>query len=224
MLMNQTTQLPKKAETDSVSEEAPPEYRPYLGPYTAPLSSREFTVFYLDGHLAVNVPGEGQPVLNPPDDKGIWTIRDDDNLTLSFDKDDAGRVAAMNLHQHFVIPRGLPVSVPMEKILETEGLEAAVTFFNKFRESIPEGYFLNEKSMNSLGYRLLAADKIEAAIQIFKLNVEVYPESFNVYDSLGEAYMKNGHTELAIQNYEKSVAMNPENVNGKQMLEKLKHE
>ena len=60
------------------------------------------------------------------------------------------------------------------------------------------------------------------AIEIFKLNVEEFPESFNVYDSLGEAYMADGNTKLAIKNYEKSVEMNPDNENGKKMLKKLK--
>ena len=64
-------------------------------------------------------------------------------------------------------------------------------------------------------------EKIVEAIEIFKLNTEKYPDSWNVYDSLAEAYMKNGNVELAIKNYQKSVEMNPDNENGKEMLEKL---
>lgn len=60
------------------------------------------------------------------------------------------------------------------------------------------------------------------AIEIFKLNVEQFPNSFNVYDSLGEAYMMDGNTKLAIENYEKSLELNPNNENAKKMLEKLK--
>jgi tetratricopeptide (TPR) repeat protein len=76
--------------------------------------------------------------------------------------------------------------------------------------------------MNSLGYSLLGAKKIREAIEVFKLNVEAYPRSFNVYDSLGEAYMANGDTELAIKNYEISVQMNPENTGGIEALKKLR--
>ena len=61
-------------------------------------------------------------------------------------------------------------------------------------------------------------------IDIFKQNIKNYPNSFNVYDSMGEAYMIKGEKELAIKNYEKSILLNPGNSNGKQMLEKLKHE
>jgi Flp pilus assembly protein TadD len=64
--------------------------------------------------------------------------------------------------------------------------------------------------------------KLGEAIAVFKLNVELYPGSWNVYDSLAEAYMNNGDKELAIANYEKSLALNPENANGAAMLKKLK--
>jgi cytochrome c-type biogenesis protein CcmH/NrfG len=54
------------------------------------------------------------------------------------------------------------------------------------------------------------------------LNVEAFPQSSNVYDSLGEAYMANGDKELAIRNYEKSIELNPQNTNGVGMLKKLR--
>ena len=57
---------------------------------------------------------------------------------------------------------------------------------------------------------------------MFKLNVLAYPESANTYDSLGEAYMVNGDKELAIQNYNRSLELNPDNQNAVEMLKKLK--
>ena len=50
---------------------------------------------------------------------------------------------------------------------------------------------------------------------------EVYPDAFNPYDSLGEAYMADGQNELARTNYEKSLELNPDNTNAAQMLQKL---
>jgi tetratricopeptide (TPR) repeat protein len=64
--------------------------------------------------------------------------------------------------------------------------------------------------------------KIDQAIEVFKLNVESYPLSANVYDSLGEAYMTKGEKELAIKNYEKSLALNPANAGAVDALKKLK--
>jgi tetratricopeptide (TPR) repeat protein len=63
---------------------------------------------------------------------------------------------------------------------------------------------------------------ITAAIEVFKMNVEMNPQSANAYDSLGEAYMKAGDDENAIKNYEKSLELNADNDNAKKMLKKLK--
>ena len=54
-----------------------------------------------------------------------------------------------------------------------------------------------------------------------QLNVEAYPASSNVYDSLGEAYMDDGNTGLAIVNYKKSLELDPNNTNAVEMLKKL---
>ncbi len=75
--------------------------------------------------------------------------------------------------------------------------------------------------MNNVGYRFLQSGKLMEAIEVFKLNVISYPESGNVYDSLGEAYLEAGKKELAIKNYKKSIEIDPENVNGVKILEKL---
>jgi cytochrome c-type biogenesis protein CcmH/NrfG len=66
------------------------------------------------------------------------------------------------------------------------------------------------------------SEKVEEAVKVFELNVKAYPESWNVYDSLGEAYMVKGDLELAAKNYEKSLKLNPDNENGIKMLQKLK--
>ena len=79
--------------------------------------------------------------------------------------------------------------------------------------------------MNALGYQLmLDKEDAKAAIEILKINAEKFPESFNVWDSLGEIYYKSGNKEQAVRNYEKSLQLNPDNKEGKQMLEKIKKE
>lgn len=65
-------------------------------------------------------------------------------------------------------------------------------------------------------------EKVDMAIEAFKINVSNYAESFNVYDSLAEAYMVKGDKELAIKNYEKSLELNPKNENAKEQLKKIK--
>lgn len=78
-----------------------------------------------------------------------------------------------------------------------------------------------ENDLNNAGYFLLNHSKIKDAIDIFKKNVELYPKSSNVYDSLGEAYMKNGDTKLAIVNYKKSLELDAKNENAEEMISKL---
>ena len=83
---------------------------------------------------------------------------------------------------------------------------------------------MGEMEINQMGYERLGRDQIELAIAIFKFNVETYPESSNVYDSLGEAYMNAGKTELAIQFYGRSLEIDPANTNAEQMIERMKKE
>jgi CubicO group peptidase (beta-lactamase class C family) len=82
-------------------------------------------------------------------------------------------------------------------------------------------YALKEDEMNSAGYQLLQSGKIKEAIEIFKLNVESFPNSGNVYDSLGEAYLKDGNKKLAIENYKKSIELDPTNLNGKKIVDEI---
>jgi Flp pilus assembly protein TadD len=56
---------------------------------------------------------------------------------------------------------------------------------------------------------------------MFQKNVELHPASWNAYDSLGEAYLKNGDKNLAVKNYQKSVELNPANENAVAALKKL---
>lgn len=79
-----------------------------------------------------------------------------------------------------------------------------------------------EYNLNDSGYKLLSQNKIDEAIEVFKLNVKLYPESLNVYDSLGEAYMKKGENDLSIENYLISLKLDPNNKNAEEMINKIR--
>jgi len=81
-----------------------------------------------------------------------------------------------------------------------------------------------EAAMNFIGYQMLGEGKIDQAIEVFKVNTQLYPQSATVYDSLGEAYTKAGKKDLAIQNYQKSLELNAQNKNAEKMLTQLKAE
>ncbi|WP_026450339.1 serine hydrolase [Aequorivita capsosiphonis] len=98
-------------------------------------------------------------------------------------------------------------------------LKAGLVFYEKNKDS--KEYSLNEDEMNSTGYSLLQAGKKKEAEAIFKLNMEAFPKSSNVYDSYAEVLMEQGKNDLAIANYKKSIELNPANQNGIDMLKKL---
>jgi Flp pilus assembly protein TadD len=85
-----------------------------------------------------------------------------------------------------------------------------------------EKFFFDENQINALGYRLMGQDRLDEAIAVFRMNVELFPDAWNVYDSLGEAYMVSGGRDLAIASYQRSLELNPDNANGVAMLERLR--
>lgn len=109
----------------------------------------------------------------------------------------------------------------VEKAIRASGFETAIKKFHELRQDKQTTFYFEEREFNELGYRLVNTGKMREAIEIFKLNVEMFPNSANVYDSMGEAYMKNGDNALAIQNYKKVLEMNPESENAREMLKIL---
>ena len=100
--------------------------------------------------------------------------------------------------------------------------DAAISQYRASRQKRPVANVLSEAQMNELGYWLLGAKRAKAAIEVFKMNVEDFPNSSNAYDSLGEAYMINGDKELSIKNYQRSLELNADNKNAVEMLRKLR--
>ena len=99
--------------------------------------------------------------------------------------------------------------------------EAIRSAYEHLRETLDVASF-DENAVNRIGYGLLRHEATESAAEVFRINVENYPSSWNVYDSLGEALMGLEDREGAIANYEKSLELNPENDNAREMLAKLR--
>jgi CubicO group peptidase (beta-lactamase class C family) len=110
--------------------------------------------------------------------------------------------------------------VPFEMLLAGK-IPEATEGYRKIQKATPKNIAVAENRLNNLGYTLKQQKKLPEAIALFKLNVEFYPNAWNVYDSLAEAYMNSGENQLAIANYKKSLELNPQNANGREMLKKL---
>jgi len=106
-------------------------------------------------------------------------------------------------------------------VLEEEGVTAAIEYYHQRIEQDPIAILFTERQMNTLGYEYLGQDQVEDAIALFELNVEVYPWAFNTYDSLAEAFMVNKQYVLAIEFYQKSLELNPQNTNAEEKLDEL---
>lgn len=123
------------------------------------------------------------------------------------------------LHDQPYDPPMRPIVDPLVEILEEEGEVAAVAFFEEAKGS--DTLYVSENEINLAGYGFLQSDKPKKALAMFKLNLEAFPESFNVYDSYGEVLMVLGRKSEAIEQYRKSIELNPDNKNGIMMLERI---
>ncbi|MFC2096949.1 alpha/beta hydrolase-fold protein [Bacteroidota bacterium] len=113
-------------------------------------------------------------------------------------------------------------SYAIEKIIRESGIIAGAKKFKQLKLEKDSDLYFDQREINLLGYKYLNMSKITEAIEIFKMNVILFPESANVYDSIAEAYMKQGDKKAAIKNYRKVIELDAENKNAKDMLIKLK--
>lgn len=108
-------------------------------------------------------------------------------------------------------------------LLERGDGEEAMALFERERRAAPGAPLFGESAINRLGYRFLQQmSQPRTAIEIFELNTELHPESWNVWDSLAEGHMVAGDRERAIALYEKSLELNPENDNAREKLAELR--
>ena len=108
--------------------------------------------------------------------------------------------------------------------LVKQGADAAASALNVIKSDTAH-YYLSEWEFNQLGgnllYRSEVSDHEKLAVEAFKINTLLFPDSFNTYDSYGEALRIAGKRQEAIAMYQKSIIMNPGNDGGKQALKEL---
>lgn len=124
---------------------------------------------------------------------------------------------------HRGIARPISLGEQLRETFRAEGLEASLTKYSELKKNFygKGAYQFGESALNELGYTALRENP-KGAIKAFKLNSKEYPESWNVWDSLADGYMQSGDNKNAKKYYKKSLKLNPNNQNAKDMLEKIK--
>ncbi|MBI9067602.1 MAG: serine hydrolase [Salinivirgaceae bacterium] len=118
----------------------------------------------------------------------------------------------------------MPIRVKFKSMIDSMGIMEAIKQFNKIRSLPNSGYSFDVNQLNALGYYYLNNQDIEKSLAIFKINTELFPNDANVFDSYAESLMISGDYQDAILFYKKSLELNPNNENAKNMLTKIEHE
>jgi predicted alpha/beta superfamily hydrolase len=108
----------------------------------------------------------------------------------------------------------------------TPEIEDDLTLFKAHFETLSTHWGIDfkpsEGRINDLGYYHLGQENMELAYDYFKLNIELYSNSANAYDSMGEWYYTKGDKKEALANYSKSLELNSDNEFAKKLVKALK--
>jgi len=196
-----------------------------------PFSVREGTSTY----------GFGWNIAHKDGDKYIWHTGNSDGFRAFIGRRLSEKTAVilltvgdskrMEINDAIVaILHGNPYTLPKMPIVDKlydqiikRGIENGLAFYDSLKSQDFTNFDFGEGQLNSLGYKLLSEAKNREAIEVFKLNTMAYPESSNVFDSLGEAYYTAGDIAAAINCYEKALELDPSNLSSINMMRKLKN-
>jgi CubicO group peptidase (beta-lactamase class C family) len=200
-------------------------YKPFLEEYAYGWVVTKTSFKVKDQPVSVITHGGGingfaTTIVRFPNEKNLIVILDNtgsQNLEQLSEK-----IAKILYGQPYDLPK-MSIAAVVEKTISEKGIDAAVAEYRTLKAKSSPTHDFAEPELNALGYRLMQTGKMKEAVEIFKLNVEAYPQGFNTYDSLAEAYMNTNQRELAITNYKKSLELNPKNTGAVEMLKKLEN-
>ncbi|WP_160713263.1 serine hydrolase [Chitinophaga solisilvae] len=169
-------------------------------------------------HRAVTATGGGRAAffVYPDDDLAIVVLT---NLAGSYPEDFIDELAGF---YNPAIAAADPVTA-LRMQLRQRGYEHAWEVYQELKKA-NAGFQPSETDLNDWAYRVQSRGKKKEALEIFRLNMLLFPDSWNVYDSYGEALLQNNRKEEAIKMYQKSILLNPQNNNGKRVLETLQQQ
>ena len=198
-------------------------YKPFLDDYAYGWVVKNASFKQNDQPVPVITHGGGingftTTIVRYPKEKNLIVILD--NTGTGYLDRLSESIAKILYNQPYEPPKISIVEI-LDKTIAEKGIEAGIAQYREMKAKQAATYDFSEPELNQLGYRLLRSGKPKEAIEILKLNVEAYPQAFNTYDSLAEAYTSLNERELAIQNYKKSLELNPNNKNAADVLKSL---
>lgn len=145
----------------------------------------------------------------------IWRILDDDIVVISLNNIVCAKLLEICIGVSNIL-YNRPYSLPkrsfvnaLNRILKNEGIQAAIQKYNELRKNNFNEYNFEESELNILGDYLISINKLEEAVEIYKLNLNYYPNSWYIYARLGEAMARGNNKEVAIQCYETAIKLMP---------------
>jgi CubicO group peptidase (beta-lactamase class C family) len=163
--------------------------------------------------------GFGTLIVRVPERKEVVILLDNTSRGGKLEEMVAGALSIL---------RGIPPKQPKASIgevvlaaVETSSVTEAIARYRTLKATKAAEYDFAEEELNIAGYQLLRTGRVADAIEVFKLNVEMYPKSANPYDSLGEAYLASGNKELAIVNYRRTLELKADNPGAVEALKRL---
>ena len=106
-------------------------------------------------------------------------------------------------------------------LIDSDGVEVVKTQLSEFIQNPAYRHRNIQAEINILGYRLMGASRMDDALAIFQFNVDEFPDSWNVYDSLAEAHELRGDLAFALDQFRKSLAINPTSPSGLAAVQRL---
>jgi tetratricopeptide (TPR) repeat protein len=156
-------------------------------------------------------------IMRFPKEKHLIVLLDNTSQQTSRLGDKIGRI----LFDQPYDPPKISIAETLDNTIKEKGVEAGIAQYRELKAKQPETYNFEEGELNGLGYSLMRNGKIKDALEIFKLNVEMYPKASNPYDSLAEAYANLNQKDLAIANYKKALELDPKNTSASEQLKLL---
>ena len=157
----------------------------------------------------------------PSEDINIFLLTNNMNFKV-FEIKDA--IKAILKGEAYKMPKK-SLLMALRKNIDALTAEEIIAKYKDFKTNQANDFnFEEEGDLNQIGYYLMGKKRVDDAIKLFQLNLSLFPQSGNLYDSLAEGYLNKGNKPLALANYKKALALDPTNTGAKEAIDKLEKE